>query len=240
MRTEADEYIIEVIALNNTKKSSRTLTVNFTPPLLVTLGAETGPGVDYTKEPMPVSGTVNKPEANVTVNGNAVPVNEDGLFKAQVLLNEGSNQIKAIATLGDETDEMYILNFIENGNLGTVPGYSHFFDAVLKHESEVTLKAGETRRLAITLETRKDGPGYFSGNFYYVDAEYNEQPLPWPDGLEIYLEPSGFTAYPNTTYDFDLVISITPEFRPGMYYIRTCFTFENGFYMGGWTRLTIE
>jgi hypothetical protein len=240
MRTETDEYIIEVIALNSINKSVRTVTVSFTPPLVVTFGAETEPGVDYTKEPMPVAGMVNKPEASVIVDGREVSVSEDGFFKTQVMLKEGNNRISAVATLGDETDEMYILNFIENGGLGIVPGYSHFFDALFRHESEATLKAGETYRLPVTLETRKDGPGYFSCNFYFVDAEYSEQPLPWPDGLDVYLEPVGFTAYPNTIYNFEIVISATSELLPGTYYLKSCFTFENGFYSGGWLELTVE
>ncbi len=240
MRTETDEYIIEVIALNNARKNIQTVMVNFTPPLIVTLYAETELGVDYTKEPMSVSGMVNKPEASVTVNGKDVPVNGDGLFKTQVMLKEGNNRILAVATCGDETDEMYILNFIENGDLGVVPGYSHFFDAFLDYEHEIVLKSGETSRLPITLETRKDGPGGFSGSFVYVDREYGLTPLPWPEGLDAYLEPAEFTAYPNATYNFELIVSAVPELDPGIYYLHFYQHFENGFYGSGWIKLTIE
>ncbi|MGD9142292.1 MAG: hypothetical protein PVG61_00435 [Dehalococcoidia bacterium] len=240
IRTDTDDYIIEVIALNKTKKSVRTVTVSFVPPLVVYLNAETELGVDYTKEPMPVTGMVNKPEASVTVNGKAVTVNDDGLFKTQVMLKEGSNRISAVATLGDETDEMYILYIIEDGVLGHVPGYSIFFDALLSYESKATLKAGETLRLPVTLETRKDGPGGFSGSFVHVGREYGDMPLPWPGGLDVYLDPPGFTAYPNEIYDFELVISTAAELLPDTYFIRFYRNFENGFYGSGWLELTVE
>jgi len=240
LNSDTGEYTIEVIALNDTKKDVETVSVYFTPPLVISLNAGTEPGVDYTKESMTVSGTVNKPEASVKVNGKDVPVSEYGYFKTQVTLKEGNNRISAVATLGDETDEMYILNFIESGNLGTVPGYSHFFDAILQYESEIHLKAGETLRLPVTLETRKDGPGSFSGSFVYVDREYGEMPLPWPEGLDAHLEPPEFTAYPNATYNLDLVISAAPELNPGAYYLRFAQTFENGFYGSGWIEIIIE
>jgi|WetSurMetagenome_2_1015567.scaffolds.fasta_scaffold2017581_2 hypothetical protein len=47
-------------------------------------------------------------------------VNQDGSFKTQVLLKEGSTQIKAIATQGDETDEIYVAFIVANG--GTLSG----------------------------------------------------------------------------------------------------------------------
>jgi hypothetical protein len=145
-----------------------------------------------------------------------------------------------VATLGDEMDEMYILNFIENGSLGVVPGYSIFFTAQLNFKSEITLKAGETLRLPVTLETRKDGPGGFYGRFVYVDAEYGNNPLPWPEGLDIYFNPPEFTAYPNATYTFELAISASPELEPGIYNLRLYRVFENGWYGSGGFKITIE
>ncbi len=238
--TETGENIIEIIAINDKAKTVRTIAVTFVPPLVVSLNAETEPGVDYTREPLSVTGTVNKPEAKVTVNGKDVPVDKYGWFKTQVKLEEGNNRILAVATLGDETDEMYILNFIENGALGHVPGYSHFFDAYLQYENEIVLKAGETQRFPITLETRKDGPGGFTGSLFYTEREYGEIPLPWPEGLDVYLEPPEFTAYPSATYNFDLVVSAAPELAPGIYYLHFYQYFENGFYGNGWIEVTVE
>ncbi len=238
--TEAGENIIEVIAVNDAAKTSRTINVTFVPPLVIyRLYAEPEPGADYTKESLSVTGIVNKPEASVTVNGEDVPVNDDGLFKAQVLLNEGSSQIKAVAMLGDERDEVYLAFMVENGYPNPVPGYSHFFMSRLTYEHEIKLNAGETQLLPITLETRKDGPGSFSGSFVYVDGEYGEMPLPWPEGLDAYLEPSEFMAYPNATYNFNLVVSTAPELNPGTYYLHFYQHFENGFYGSGWLEVTV-
>ncbi len=238
--TETGENTIEVIAFNNSKKTVREILVTFEPPLVVHLTAESEPGIDYTKEPMSVTGMVNKPEASVTVNGKDVPVTQYGLFKAQVLLNEGSSQIKAVATLGDESDEVYVAFMVENGYPNPVPGYSHFFMSRLTYESEKKLKSGEILLLPVTLETRKDGPGSFSGSLVHVDREYGETPLPWPAGLDAYLEPPEFMAYPNATYNFDLFISTTPELGPGIYYLHFYHVFENSGYGSGWIEITIE
>jgi uncharacterized protein YfaP (DUF2135 family) len=234
------ENTIDVIALNNANKAVQSITVTFAPPLVVYLSADPKPGIDYTKEPLSVTGKVNKPEASVTINGKSVPVDEYGLFQGQVLLEEGSNQIKAIATLNDESDEIYILYSVENGWLGQVPGYSIFFAARLEYESEAKLKAGQTLRIPITLETRKDGPGNFHGSFVYVDKEYGLLPLSWPEGLDVYLEPAEFTAYPNVAYSFDLVIDTGLELDPGTYYLHFYQIFENGFYSNGWIKVIVE
>ncbi len=239
--TETGENIIEVTAINDEAKTVRTITVTFVPPLVVSrLDAETEPGVDHTKEPISVTGMVNNPEASVTINGKAVSVTQDGLFKAQVLLNEGSSQIKAIATLGNERDEVYLAFMVENGYPNPVPGYSHFFMSRLTYEHEIKLKAGETYRLPVTLETRKDGPGSFSDYLVHVDREYGEMPLPWPEGLDAYLEPPEFMAYPNATYNFDLVISTRPELDTDIYYLHFYHIFENSGYGSGWLEVTVE
>jgi uncharacterized protein YfaP (DUF2135 family) len=238
--TKVGENNIDVIALGDESKAVQTIIVTFTPPLVVYLNASPEPGIDYTKEPLSVTGIVNKPEASVTVNGKDVPVDENGLFEAQVLLREGSNQIKAIAELGNENDETYILYLVENGVLNHVPGYSIFFDARFEYGPEVKLKAGQTLRLLVTLETRKDGPGDFSGSFVYVGEEYGLLPLPWPEGVDAYLEPPEFTAYPNITYNFGLVISTTPEPDAGTYYLHFYHIFETSSYGSGWIKLTVE
>jgi hypothetical protein len=156
------------------------------------------------------------------------------------LLKEGFNKINVIATLNDESDEIYILYGVEDGVLIHVPGYSHFFDSSLRYESEAGLKAGQTLRLPVTLEARKDGPGDFSGSFVYVDKEYGLLPLPWPEGLDVCLDPPEFTAYPNATYNFELVISAAPDLNPGTYYLHFYHIFENSWYGSGWIKLTAE
>jgi hypothetical protein len=239
--TETGENIIEVMAIDDEAKTAQNIKVTFIPPLVFSrLNAEPEPGVDYTKEPISVTGMVNKSEASVTVNGKAVSVTEDGLFKAQVLLDEGSSQIRAVASLGDEKDEVYIAFMVENGHPNPVPGYSHFFMSRLTYEHEIKLKAGQTQLLPVILETRKDGPGSFSGSFVHVDREYGEMPRPWPEGLDAYLEPPEFMAYPNATYNFNLVVSTSAELAPGTYYLHFYHNFEGGFYGSGWLEATVE
>lgn len=236
------ENSIEAVALKGAAKSSQTVTVTFTPALVVYLDAEPEWGIDYTKTPLTVTGTVNRPEAWVTVNGQDVLAASDGSFTTQVLLVEGSNSIKAVATLGDERDEVFILYMVENGYPNPVPGYSHFFASSLKYEHEITIKAGETGTIDVLLETRKSGPGEYSGKPFYVSREYSKDALPMPEGLEVSLEPARFKTYPNTTYHAILIIKTDPELAPGEYYLRFVSRFVRGGtgYSSGWIRVTIE
>ncbi len=234
------ENVIEIVAFKDTSKTVKNIEVSFSPPLVVLLEPSSPTrGVDYSKESLTFTGTVNKPEAKVTVDGKEVTVAPDGSFTAKVLLSESSS-IKAIATLGNERDEHYVLSGVENGNILTVPGYSHFFDARLEYENAITLKAGETRRLPLNLETRKDGPGRFYGSMVYVKQEYGLMPLAWPQGLDVYLEPTEFVAYPNTVYDFNLVFETTLELALGTYYLHFYYNFEKGFYGSGWIEIMVE
>ncbi len=235
------ENVIEVIAFKGTVKTIKKIEVSFTPPLVVLLWhSSSAKVVDYREEPATFTGTVNKPEALVTVDGKEVSVAPDGSFTAQVFLSKSSS-VKAVATLGDERDEHYILTGVgENGAILTVPGYSIFFRAKLEHEQAITLKAGGTGRIPVKLETRKDGPGRFYGSLVYVGQEYGKMPLAWPQGLDAYLEPVEFTAYPNTTYDFNLVFKGTPELVPGAYSLNFYQKFENGFRASSSIKVTVE
>ncbi len=237
---EEGENNINIIAIKNEAKVVKTVTVTFNPALVVYLESHEKSGVNYTKTPLEVTGSVNKPEATVTVNGLLVAVAPDGSFTAQEKLKEGSNSIKAIATLGDEQDEVYILFMVENGVLGYVPGYSIFFTASLDYEHKITLKAGETKQLPLTLKTKKEGPGGFSGRLVHVDREYGLIPQPMPEGLDIYLEPPEFIAYPNATYNPILVFRTTPRLALGTYYMHFYHNLENGFYSSGWIAVTVE
>lgn len=234
------ENNIKIMAIKDLVKTTKNIIVTFTPALIVYLYDQPEQDVDYTKEPMTFIGKVNKPEASVTVDGQDVSVAPDGSFTAQVLLKEGSNQIKAVATIGDERDEAYIIYRVENGILLTVPGYSHFFDASSKFEQAITLEAGEIKRLNLELESRKDGPGrFYVRRLVHVEGEYGLMPLPWPKGLNVYLEPSEFIAYPNTTYSVDLVFKTTPELITGTYYFHFYYNMDNGFFSNGWIKVIV-
>jgi len=239
---EKGENTVTATALKGAARGSRSVTVTFTPPLVVYLDAEPELGVDYTKTPLAVTGMVNRPEASVTVNDKAVTVAPDGSFTAQALLVEGSNSITAVATLGDERDEVYILFAVENGTPGPVPGYSHFFAGRERHESEIAIKAGDTGTIDVFYETRKSGPGEYSGKVFYVSGEYSVEALPMPQGLEVSLEPNNFTTYPNTTYHATLIIRTEPELAPGEYYLRFVRYFVRGGtgHSSGWIKVTVE
>ncbi len=232
---------IKVIAIRDAVKTATNIMATFTRPLVVdmnypSLSRET----DYTKVPMTIIGKVNNPKATVTVNGLVVAVAPDGSFTAQEKLKEGSSSITAVATVGDERDEVYISFMVENGYPSPVPGYSIFFHASLDYEHKIILKAGETKQLPLTLKTRKDGPGRFSGRLVHVDREYGLIPQPMPEGLDVYLEPPEFIAYPNATYNYDLVFKTTPRLAPGTYYLHFYHNLENGFYGSGWIAITVE
>jgi len=236
------ENTIEATALKGAVSVSRSITVTFTPPLVVYLDAEPELGVDYTKTPLTVTGMVNRPETSVTVNDKAVTVAPDGSFTAQALLVEGSNSITAVATLGDERDEVYILYWVENGYPISAPGYSHFFATREKYEQEITIKAGEIGTIDILLETRKSGPGEYSGKAFYVSGEYSKEALPMPEGLEVSLEPARFKTCPNTTYHATLIIKTDAKLAPGEYYLRFVSRFVRGGtgYSSGWIKVIIE
>jgi hypothetical protein len=241
------ENSIEVDAIQDGARTSKMITVSFTPALVVYLDYPDVLGSDfnYLDGPAEVTGRVNKTEAKVTVNGEEVVVRPDGSFTTRVWLkkNSGSStgRILAAATLGDERDEAYqLFDLAENGRVGAVPGYSHFFDASLRYESEISLKTGEINTIPVTLETRKEGPGKFYGSLFNVDGEYGLLPQPWIKGLDVYIEPPVFEAYPNTYYNFSLVFSVASDIAPSVYYLHFYQTFENGFYGSGWIEVTVE
>ena len=63
-------------------------------------------------------GYVNNPAAKVEINGNKVAANSDGSFSSRIQLKQGNNSIKAVATLGNDSDtDGYILPVGENGGL---------------------------------------------------------------------------------------------------------------------------
>jgi len=236
------ENTVKAVAFKGVEKSSQSVTVTYTPPLVVYLDAEPEWRYDYTKTPLTVTGAVNWPEARVTVNDRAVTLAPDGSFTSQVLLVEGSNSIETVATLGDEQDEAFILYAVENGNPMRAPGYSHWFGTQMRYDDSVALEVGGTKLIDVRLETRKDGPGEYSGKLFYVSRESSEDELPMPEGLEVSLEPSRFKTYPNTTYHTTIIIKTSPELATGEYYLRfiSHFVKGGGGQSGGWIRVTVE
>jgi len=103
-----------------------------------------------------------------------------------------------------------------------VPGWHSFYTTRLIPDDNIQLKAGETKSLNLTLTVKNDihWPEEFSWEVYLVGSEYDENELSMPAGLEISMEPSRFTAYPNTIYNLKITVTTTTELAPGQYSIR--------------------
>lgn len=236
------ESTIEARATRGKDTYSDTITVTFVPALAVYLDIESESGVDYNITPVTVTGWVSDAEATVTVDGNHVQVAEDGSFSTQVQLNENSKGVKAVATLDGKEDSMsYLIGLSPEGRLLHVPGWRYFYMSKGHYDHDVQLKAGETKSLDFTLETKNDirWPSQFSYEIYKVGGEYEEDKLPMPDGLEMFMEPSSFMAYPNTVYRFSIMVETAPELVPGEYFIRFEQHLEGAFDSGGWIRVTV-
>ena len=114
----------------------------------------------------------------------------------------------------------------------------------------VQLKAGETKSLDATLKTKENGPGEFTYTIFRVKHEYGEylqdvgipleDRLPMPEGLEVSIEPSRFTAYPHNTYHSVVTIKTTPELPAGEYVLFLDQYFEHVLKGGGWITVTVE
>ncbi|MFO8009319.1 MAG: hypothetical protein R6U89_00750 [Dehalococcoidia bacterium] len=216
--------------------------------LAVYLEMEDVPGVDYTKAPLKVKGVVSQPQATVTVNGSPTDVAEDGSFSSDVPLAEGTNFIEAVATYGESEDRWLIMVDISpEGNLVYVPGLGsgwQRYASRLIYDHNVDIKAGETESIDITLENGKPhsgpGPAECTYTISLVSSEYSEKTVPMPMGLDISVEPSRFTAYPNTTYQSTLTISTTPGLVGCKYYLLLEGSLEGGFTEQGWITVDVR
>lgn len=237
------ESTIEARATRGKYTYSETIAVTFVPELAIYIDLETEGGVDYNITPVTVTGWVSDAEATVAVDGNQVQVAEDGSFSTQVQLKENSKGVEAVATLDGQEDKMfYLIGLSPEGQLLHVPGWRYFYMSKGHYENDVQLKAGETKSLDFTLETKNDirWPSQFSYEIYKVGGEYEEDKLPMPDGLEMFMEPSSFMAYPNTVYRFSIMVETAPELAPDEYFILLEQHLEGAFDSRGWIRVTVE
>ena len=236
------ENTIKAKVMRGKDTYSETIAVTFVPELAIYIDLETEGGVDHRITPVTVTGWVSDTKAIVTVDGKQVQVAEDGSFSTQVQLKEGSKGVEAVATLDGKEDSMsYLIGLSPEGKILRVPGWSIFYMSKGHYENDVQLKAGETKSLDFTLYTKNDirWPSQFSYEIYKVGGEYEEDKLPMPDGLEMFMEPSSFMAYHNTVYRFSIMVETVPELAPGEYFI--CFEqhLEGAFDSRGWIRVTI-
>jgi len=109
------------------------------------------------------------------------------------------------------------------------PGKSHLSMARVLYDDSVSLKAGETKSLDVTLETRKSGPGRI---IYEISRV--------PDGLDVSIEPSQFMAYPDMEYHSTVTIKASPELQQGEYRFSFGKNFERVFSGVGWIEVSVE
>jgi len=120
------------------------------------------------------------------------------------------------------------------------PGKSLLEAARIEFDDFVKLKAGETKSLDVTLETLKHGPGEVAYTISRVAKEYDEDKLPMPEGLDVSIEPSKFTAYPNNTYHSTITIKTTHELPSGEYVLLFDWSFEHVEKGTGWITVNVE
>lgn len=108
------------------------------------------------------------------------------------------------------------------------------------YASSVDIKAGETKSVDVTLETRGDGPGEFSGLIFRTDREYGNEPLTMPNEMEVDIQPVKIMAYPNNTYHLTITLETYDGLAAGEYWLRFEHNFENVFRGSGWIRVTVR
>jgi len=221
---------IEVVATLGQAKITKTVTVSFSPALAVYLDyPEPANEVDYSNTPLIVKGRVSDSGAQVVVNEIVAEVVERE-FSVQVQLQEGNNTIEAVATLGEERDDSaYDIILNPEGQIISPPGGgggTRYLSRIL-HDQSIQVEAGEQKTIDVALEVRKGIPDTtgFSYKLSMVIAEYDENIMPSLEGLGIYIEPTSFTAYPNTTYHSTITINTSHELAAGDYWL-----FLEGYY----------
>lgn len=110
---------------------------------------------------------------------------------------------------------------------------------VLYAAYSVDLKAGETKSVDVTLETRKDGPGWFRCEIFRTDKDGNNT-LAMPNGLVVSIDPRNTAAYPNNTYNTTINIKTSPDLVAGQYWLRFEGNFEQVFKSTGWLVVTVR
>lgn len=108
------------------------------------------------------------------------------------------------------------------------------------YSSSVNIKVGETEEIDVTLETRGDGPGEFSGLIFRTDREYSNEPLTMPNEMEVDIQPVKIMAYPDNTYHLTITIETYHGLVAGEYWLRFERTFEEVFTSVDWIRVTVR
>ena len=121
-----------------------------------------------------------------------------------------------------------------------IPGKSLFNIASFIWPEMVEMKAGETKEINLTLETRKNGPGKVVYSIYRVENESSKDEIPMPEGITVSVEPSIFLAHPNTTYESAIKIKTKSDIPQGEYVLFIYIYFEGVQEGGGWFRVNVS
>jgi heat shock protein HslJ len=203
------------------------------------------PSMDYTREPVTITGYVNFPQASVMVNEVEAIIAGGGTFATTIRLKEGSNAIQAVATLGEQFDEItYLVGVNADGKMYAVPGLGsggpRYQWQVMRADS-LELEVGQVMSTILTLEIRKSirEPETFTYIIQRVKGEYSENEIPVPEGMDVEISPSQFTVCPNTNYHSLLTVSTVPGVTPGEYWFSFKFAFNDRGGGGGWIKISV-
>ena len=86
---------------------------------------------------------------------------------------------------------------------------------------------GSFGKTDVIFSTGKYGPGKVSYTIHRVEGQNGESQIAMPEGMEVSVEPNGFTAYPYQDYKSTLEVSTAPDITPGDYLISVEYSFEN-------------
>ncbi len=245
------ENEIEVVASRGDERTSEVLSVSFEPvPWIDYEWPDLKEGVDYTKTPIHISGTVSDPDTSVVVYTTSDP--ESGVpsdaaqatvngrnFEADVLLKTGPNYVTAMVEKSGQTATRAMsVSVTEDGEVIFTSGKSDGTSlawpcAYIENiDKDISIGVGETKLFDVKLKTipyPHTAPRQkCSFEFWGADGRY----APLPDGVTASIEPPAFLAYQNTVYDVTMVIKTTGEVVPGTYHVKLRVTPENREYTG--------
>jgi hypothetical protein len=233
--------IIEIKTNSYGAKTSEQIAITFTPPVTIFLHypwPPPSPAPDYTKVPLDMIGYVNNPAAKVEINGNKVAANSDGSFSSRIQLKQGNNSIKAVATLGNDSDtDGYILPVGENGGLsGPQPflihspySYAYILGGSTTggsppYSSTYQIGIGKTVQEDVQLLIKKTDYGDISPGSYFkpvvtrTSGVRTGDTLPVLPSLTVEFLPPAFRQYERIEYQTFMVIKAGPDLVPGNYY----------------------
>jgi len=243
------ENEIEVTASRGDERISKVLSVSFEPvPWIDYAWPDLKEGVDYTKTPVHISGTVSEPDVSVAVYAvtdhesavyattdpeagvppDAVQATVNGRnFEADLLLKTGPNFVIARVEKGGLTNTRAMsVSVTEDGDVIYTTGKSDGTSlawpcAYIENiDSDISIGVGETKLYDVKLKTI---PYPHTAPRQKCIFGFRVADAPYasrPNGITASIEPPVLLAYQNTIYDVTMVIKTTEKVVPGTYHLR--------------------